>query len=267
VSRSTAADPSALKRVEAGAYRSGDGRFMVQQASGRWLVTDEAQHDDLGLPLVRGPFGTLDEARAAIAEARSEPAPASDLPRRIADRARGSATGPAWPSEHRQSKADRNATSRAKPRGAPEPRTGAEPKPRPEPIEIRRYRSGDGPALRAFWGEIGLHSIGDDDTGLDRMAERNPGLVLVAVRGEAIVGTALGGWDGRRGWLYHVGTAAAERRSGLGRRLVHELERKLRILGCRKVNVIVRDDNPDGLAFWRAVGYEPAPARQLGREL
>ena len=41
----------------------------------------------------------------------------------------------------------------------------------------------------------------------------------------------------------------------------------LRALGCRKVNVIVRDDNQAGAAFWESLGYTTASARQMGREL
>jgi len=242
VSRAPAAGPSALHRIEAGTYRSADERFTVQQASGRWLVTDEAQLDELGLPLVRGPFGTLGAARESIATARTGPAPTSELTHRIA-------------------------TPRQGRRRAGRPAAPPQREPEPEPIEIRRYRSGDGPTLRAFWAGVGMRSLGDDDIGLDLLAGRNPGLVLVAVRGDRVVGTALGGWDGRRGWLYHVAVADPERRAGLGRRLVHEVERKLRALGCPKVNVIVRDDNGEGLDFWRALGYDAAPARQLGREL
>ena len=68
-----------LKRLSPGSYRSADGRFTVEQASGRWLVLDGEQADDLGLPLTRGPFATLDAAKEAIAEARTEPPPASEL--------------------------------------------------------------------------------------------------------------------------------------------------------------------------------------------
>lgn len=249
------ADPSALKRVEAGSYRSGDGRFHVEQASGRWLVTDEEQHDELGLPLVRGPFATLDEAREAIAAARSGPAPTSELARRTSKPA--GAPGPARATAgHPGRRADgrSRATSTERPR-------------EPEPIEVRRYTGGDGEAMRSLWASCGMRSIGDDDAGLDLLAERNAGLVLVATQGSRIVGTALGAWDGRRGWIYHLAIAEDHRRSGLGRRLVHEVERKLRALGCPKVEVVVRDGNEPAAAFWRALGYEVIRSRLHGREL
>ncbi len=64
-----------LKRETAGRYRTRDGRFAVEQNSGRWLVLDTEQTDELGLPLVRGPYSTLDDARDAIQTARTGPAP------------------------------------------------------------------------------------------------------------------------------------------------------------------------------------------------
>lgn len=253
-----AADPDALKRVGPGSYRTPDGRFTVEQASGRWLVLDAEQADDLGLPLTRGPFATLDAAKASIADARVGPAPESALPDRIARLTRGGTSGRPRPARKAdaQRRSGRAEATRAT-RGAPKPR----------PPELRRYRPGEGAALREFWATVGFGSLGDDDDALDRLAERNPGLVLVAASGDRIVGTALGAWDGRRGWIYHVAVAPDARRSGLGRRLVHEVERRLRALGCPKVNVIVRDDNPDAVRFWEALGYASPPARQFGREL
>jgi GNAT superfamily N-acetyltransferase len=250
-------DPSALKRASAGSYRTLDGRFTVEQASGRWLVLDEEQLDDLGLPLTRGPFATLDAAKAAITEARERPAPTSQLPQRAAT-LRRQAGGGDRPSATRPASPGRGAAAPARPTARP-----TSP-PRPE---LRTYRAGEGPRLRAFWATVGFRSLGDDDESLDRLAERNPGLVVVAEVGEAIVGTALGAWDGRRGWIYHVAVAEELRRAGLGRRIVHEVERRLRSLGCPKVNVIVRDDNAGAARFWEALGYASPPARQFGKEL
>ena len=89
----------------------------------------------------------------------------------------------------------------------------------------------------------------------------------MATRGTDLVGSALGGWDGRRGWIYHVATSPAEQRTGLATKLVRQIEERLRALGCRKVNAMVVDDNKGGAAFWEALGYTPARARQFGREL
>jgi ribosomal protein S18 acetylase RimI-like enzyme len=133
-------------------------------------------------------------------------------------------------------------------------------------VVIREYRGVDGDGLRKLWAEAGFRSIGDDDLSLGRMVRRNPGLLLVATEGSRIVGSALGAWDGRRGWIYHVATAASHRRQGIATRLLDQVEAALRDLGCPKVSVLVKDENAEGREFWAARGYEEG-SRQFAREL
>jgi hypothetical protein len=72
-----------LKRLGGGRWQTRDERFMVEPQSGTWVLVDAEQTDELGLPLVRGPFGSLTAAKAAI-EAAREGAPAASP---LADRA------------------------------------------------------------------------------------------------------------------------------------------------------------------------------------
>jgi ribosomal protein S18 acetylase RimI-like enzyme len=138
-------------------------------------------------------------------------------------------------------------------------------------VIVRDYRVGDGDALRELWRTSGFRLIGDDDEGLAAFVARNPGLFLVAVTvsasGEHVVASAMGAWDGRRGWIYHVATAASHRRMGIAATLVVRIERELAALGARRVNVLVRDDSDGGHAFWSAAGYEQTPSRQFGKNL
>jgi GNAT superfamily N-acetyltransferase len=256
------ASETSLKRESAGRYASRDGRFSVEQASGRWMLVDGESTDDLGLPLVRGPFATLDEARDAMETARSGPAPTSDLAKRIAamPAARRMPT-----SESRAAVVDSKAAASPRAtRSKPEPTPRA---PRPVPIELRDYRRGDGDALRALWKEAGLKGIGDDDRSLDECAKRNPGLLIVAAAGPDVAGSALGSWDGRQGWLYHVATAKAHRRNGIATRLVRRVEQRLRALGCPQVNLFICDGNDGAEPFWAALGYAIAASRPLAKEL
>ena len=246
-----------LKREQAGTYRTADGRFTVEQSSSGWLLLDEAQANELGLPLARGPFATLDAARAAIAEARTGPAPNAPVPIRPSKRS-PKATG--VPGDSRGDNAEDEA-----PEARPKPRKAA-PRPAGPTLVIRELRGVDGDQLRKLWDACGFRSLGDDDLGLARMARRNPGLLLVAAEGSRIVGSALGAWDGRRGWIYHVATAESHRRQGIARRLVDQVEAGLRDLGCPKVSVLVRDENDDGREFWIDRGYEQG-SRQFAREL
>ena len=251
------ASETSLKRESAGRYASRDGRFSVEQSSGRWMLVDGESTDDLGLPLVRGPFATLDEARDAMDAARSGPAPTSDLAKRLAARPAARRTAVA---------AGKSAAGRTSREAKPEPI--ATPRaPRPVPIELRDYRHGDGEALRAIWKEAGLKGVGDDDRSLDAFATRNPGLVLVATAGDDVAGSALGSFDGRQGWLYHVAIARAHRRKGIATRLVRRVEQRLRALGCPQVNIFICDGNDDAEPFWNAMGYAASTSRPLARQL
>ncbi len=122
--------------------------------------------------------------------------------------------------------------------------------------------------MRAIWQTVGFRAIGDDDASLDRFAARNPGLFLVAEDDQGrIVGSTLAGWDGRRGWLYHVAVEAGRRREGLASALVAQAEAGLRALGSPRVLVIVEAANTDAMAFWRSRGYEVRDTRHMGKSL
>jgi hypothetical protein len=73
-----------LKRLGGGRWQTRDERFTIEPQSGTWAVVDAEQTDDLGLPLVRGPFKSLTAAKAAIGEARGADAPTSSLKARPA---------------------------------------------------------------------------------------------------------------------------------------------------------------------------------------
>jgi hypothetical protein len=76
-------DDSSLKRLGGGRWQTRDERFTIEPQSGTWVLVDAEQTDDLGLPLVRGPFRSLTEAKAAVATARGTAAPESPLADRI----------------------------------------------------------------------------------------------------------------------------------------------------------------------------------------
>jgi hypothetical protein len=63
-------DPNKLVRQSAGTYRTGDDRFEVTGDANRWFLIDTEQTDDLGQPVVQGPFATLNAVRDALPAAR-----------------------------------------------------------------------------------------------------------------------------------------------------------------------------------------------------
>ena len=127
----------------------------------------------------------------------------------------------------------------------------------PATIPIRRFEWSDYDAVVAVWAAAGREVVAR--TECEAKLTRDPELFVVAESCGAVVAVVMGAYDGRRGWISRLAVHPAHRRQGLARRLVDELERRLRAVGCPRVNLLVMPDNAAGLAFWQALGYLPCP--------
>jgi ribosomal protein S18 acetylase RimI-like enzyme len=82
------------------------------------------------------------------------------------------------------------------------------------------------------------------------------------------VGSVIGGFDGRRGLIYHLAVAASFRGLGIGSRLMDEVEARLRSKGCLKCYLLVTADNPEVEAYYQQRGWQPMDTIHLfGKEL
>ena len=124
-------------------------------------------------------------------------------------------------------------------------------------ILISEFTNDDYPVVHVLWQRAGLWmrpSDGPEATALK--LERDPGLFLVARDGDgAIVGTVMGGWDGRRAYVYHLAVLPERLRAGIGSRLMDELEERLRRLGAVKAKLQILTDNEASRAFFERRGY------------
>jgi len=98
-------------------------------------------------------------------------------------------------------------------------------------------------------------SVTDAADALRQRLERDRDLFLLAWDRGRLVGTLIGGWDGWRGHLYRLAVEPGCRRSGIARRLVANVEARLRTLGAVRIDGIIMKRNRAGSAFWRALGY------------
>jgi ribosomal protein S18 acetylase RimI-like enzyme len=94
-----------------------------------------------------------------------------------------------------------------------------------------------------------------------------PELLLIGECDTSIVGAVIAGFDGVRGWIYHLAVAPEVRRRGFATQLVRAAEDALRQLGCSKINLQVRAANRDVVAFYRSLGYEVEERVSMGRRL
>lgn len=128
------------------------------------------------------------------------------------------------------------------------------------PYKIRAFVfPQDYPAVRHLWENAGpgIHvGRSDPPEEIAKKIARDPGLFLVAELDGQIIGSVIGGFDGRRGMMYHLAVEPAHRRQGVARQLMEELERRLRALGCLRYYLLVTRENEDAMRFYESHGWE-----------
>jgi ribosomal protein S18 acetylase RimI-like enzyme len=133
---------------------------------------------------------------------------------------------------------------------------------------IRPFRDADEDAVVALWERCGLtRPWNDPRRDIARKRTVQPELFLVAEAAGDVVGTAMFGYDGHRGWVNYLGVDPAYRHRGIARTLMAEGERLLRERGCPKLNLQVRTGNAEAIAFYDALGYTRDDTVSYGRRL
>jgi ribosomal protein S18 acetylase RimI-like enzyme len=92
-------------------------------------------------------------------------------------------------------------------------------------------------------------------------------LFLVGEFAGDTIGTVIAGFDGYRGWVYHLAVHPRCRRRGFGRALMRHAEVSLKAIGCPKLNLQVRSTNADVIAFYERLGYSIEERASLGKIL
>lgn len=121
----------------------------------------------------------------------------------------------------------------------------------------------------ALWHASGLTRPWNDPHADLARALAEPTSTVLAAEDEdgRLLGTAMVGHDGHRGWVYYLAVQPALRRSGLGRALMHASEEWLRERRVPKVNLMVRTTNSAVIAFYEALGYKDGEVVVLGKFL
>lgn len=141
------------------------------------------------------------------------------------------------------------------------------------PLSIRCFEASDTDAVVALWQEafpeyrdVTKPQRNPHLSIANKMATQ-PDLFFVAVLDDRLVGTVMAGYDGHRGWMYSLAVDTAQRRLGIGTRLVAHAEAALTTRGCPKVNLQVLSAKEDIRAFYEALGYRADAVISLGKRL
>ncbi len=135
-------------------------------------------------------------------------------------------------------------------------------------MEIRSFAVEDEKAVIELWQKCNLvRSWNNPESDIKRKLKVNPELFLIGILDGKIVATAIGGYDGHRGWVNYLAVDPAYQKKGFGRQLMAEIEKRLLALDCPKINLQVRSGNTSALEFYRKIGYQDDNVVSLGKRI
>ncbi len=138
-------------------------------------------------------------------------------------------------------------------------------------FKIRQFRfPEDYQAVIELWQTAGpgIHiRRSDEQEEILKKLERDPDLFLVAEQKNQIIGSVIGGFDGRRGMMYHLAVAASSRQRGVGTALMQTLEECLRAKGCIRYYLLVTRENSEAIRFYESHGWTRMELFAYGKDL
>ena len=139
----------------------------------------------------------------------------------------------------------------------------------PNSLRVRPYSEADESSVVALWAQAfaGDPARNEPRAVIDRKLRVQRELFLVGEFQDDVVGAVIAGFDGYRGWVYHLAVQPRFRRRGFGRELMREAEARLRALGCPKLNLQVRSSSEEIVAFYERLGYSLEDRASLGKVL
>jgi len=133
---------------------------------------------------------------------------------------------------------------------------------------IKSYSSDDENAVIDLWNKCNLiRPWNNPKLDIERKLKVNPELFLVGIWDDKIIATAMGGYEGHRGWVNYLAVDPSYQRRGFGRQIMEEIEKRLLVLGCPKINLQVRNGNTAALEFYSRIGYKDDNVISLGKRI
>lgn len=111
----------------------------------------------------------------------------------------------------------------------------------------------DYPKLIPFWKENYFVTDMDNEKRFKDFLEKNPDLSILAEENNEVVGTGLGSFDGRRGYIQKLVVSKSQRGKGLGKKILKVLVDKLHALGVLYIPIACEAKY---LEFYKSCGFK-----------
>ncbi len=124
-------------------------------------------------------------------------------------------------------------------------------------LKIRTIKESDYEDLLELWKRAGLHlkTISDSFDGFSIMIRRNPETCLVGLLDNKIIASVLGGFDGRRGYIWHLAVDPQFQKKGYGKQMMEAVENKFKEMGVVKIHLTVERTNASVVSFYKHLNW------------
>lgn len=120
-------------------------------------------------------------------------------------------------------------------------------------MKIRSMKLSDIKHAYQLWKKAGLNVVSYEREKLEvsNILKLNPTVCYVLEDENNLVGTVLGAYNGRRGWIYHLAVHSSYQKKGYGSKLLQKTEKALAKLGATKILLGVSLNNNEILNFYQ----------------
>lgn len=129
-------------------------------------------------------------------------------------------------------------------------------------MHLRSMRLEDYADAYKLWQHVpgmNLDSLDNSFEGIARFLIRNPNTSIVAEEDGQLVGTLLGGTDGRKGFIYHTAVHPNYQGRHIGALMTDYVSRQFKADGIVKIGLFVVAGNHAAKQFWQHKGWSTRP--------
>ncbi len=135
-------------------------------------------------------------------------------------------------------------------------------------LNIRTYLPEDQLDVITLWQECGLIvPWNNPETDIAAKHLDSPELFFVGELQDALIASCMAGYDGHRGWIYFLAVKPDCRHRAIASKILAHAESTLAALGCRKVELMIRNANKGIITFYEKNDYKPEPVMVLSKRL
>jgi ribosomal protein S18 acetylase RimI-like enzyme len=133
---------------------------------------------------------------------------------------------------------------------------------------IRPYRNEDEQAVIDLWFACRLVvPVNNPKRDIERKLLVDPDLFLVGCLNKQIVATCMAGYEGHRGWINYLAVSPDHWRQGFATVIMNEAVKRLKSVGCPKINIQIRAANKTVIAFYESIGFTNDDVLSMGKRL